>query len=88
MNDLIIVRVNDNMNKFGLKGRKYKPKNIQIYLNNLLNTDKYKLKIFGYEYIEVYRIDRSSGLFFGMITRSRNKKLFDKLYLTMRLRDE
>lgn len=87
MNELIVVRINANMNKFGLKGRRFQPKNIQLYINDLLNIEKYVLEMFN-KHIEVYKLDRGSKLFFGSISRENNKKIFDRLSNIIRIKHE
>ncbi len=89
MNDLLVVRkritildILYNKNKvINIK----KQRNIKMYINALLNQSKYKLII---KTNSIIKIQDENRFIFGHITRSRNKKLFDKLYLTVRLLNE
>jgi hypothetical protein len=63
-------------------------KNIKVHLNALLKDTDY-LTIDNDNRISINHYDPNVGYrLFGEIRRSKNKKIFDKLYLTMRLRDE
>lgn len=89
MNDLLVVRkrvtildILYNKNKvINIK----KQRNIKMYINALLNQSKYKLII---KTNSIIKIQDENRFIFGYITRSRNKKLFNKLYLTVRLLNE
>jgi hypothetical protein len=85
MNDLVIVRTNIH----NTKKRKFKPKNIQVYINDLLNTEKYVLDIFNYRYIEIFQLVRGYKKFFGSIYKEKNKKrIYDLIETHIRIIDE
>jgi hypothetical protein len=85
MNELVTVRTNIH----NTKKRKFKPKNIRVYINNLLNTEKYTLNIYNYRYIEIFQFAGGYKKFFGYIYKEKNKKrIYDLIETHIRVIDE
>jgi hypothetical protein len=103
MNELVTVRKKiyrqkkDPVDKDKTKIR-WSDKIVKMYLNDLLMSDRYVLTMIGKNSIRVdYLKDSLKNItvhqllvisWTGIITRSNNKKLFDVLYLTIRMINE
>ena len=100
MNELVTIRVSESVSQF-LNQKTYskdftwtsrkrlinKEKNIQVYFNDLINEEKYVLKI-AKKYIEVNIRNFSVTTFFGVINRNNNKIIFDTLSNIIRIKNE
>ena len=103
MNELVTVRKKiyrqkkDPVDKDKTKIR-WSDKIVKMYLNDLLMRDRYVLTMIGKNSIRVDYLKNSLKnitihqllviSWTGIITRSNNKKLFDVLYLTIRMINE
>lgn len=90
MNELVTVRPrpkSEYTKKCGY--RIIQIKNIQLYLNDLLNPEKYVLYMVGYRYIEIYQFAGGYKKFFGMIYKQKNKKkIYNLIETHIRIKDE
>jgi hypothetical protein len=86
MNELVIV----NIRQMYSESTRILSKNIKMYFNEIMNQDNYKLVVDHHKQIRLYKFlrKRESAIFIGYIKKSRNKKLFNTLYLTIRINDE
>jgi hypothetical protein len=103
MNELVVVRKKvyeqrrDPVDKNKTKIR-WRDKTIKMYLNDLLMKDRHVLTVIGKNSIRIdYLKDSLKNItihqllvisWTGIITRSNNKKLFNTLYLTIRITNE